>query len=169
MMRKKVGLCLAVISAAVAIAALITPAPASAAILFHGWMVNANSRQCVGVPGGRPGVVGLVQGPCSPSVPSLTWHIEDSRNDGQYWISNAQTGGCVTDWGQGQANQASCSVNEPGQRWRMTGYNDGTWRIQNAATGRCLAVDGGSTQSGAAVISWPCGDWRDHRWILQIP
>jgi hypothetical protein len=42
-----------------------------------------------------------------------------------------------------------------------------TVRVANA-NGQCAAVPAASTVPGERVIQWPCGNWRDHYWTMDI-
>ena len=52
------------------------------------------------------------------------------------------------------------------QIWRLVPTDDGYYNFYNTASEKVIAVNGGSTADGAAVIQWTREDGDDQRWVL---
>ncbi|MER6332644.1 RICIN domain-containing protein [Streptomyces sp. NPDC001034] len=98
-----------------------------------------------------------------------------TKGEPQYkWIKSAWSGQCVAL--PGGTMDAGAQVIQ----WPCGAFNDHFWILKYAFTqgstsyyqavnlnsGQCLGVQGGSTDAGAPVIQWPCGDYHDHYWGL---
>ncbi|MER5638780.1 RICIN domain-containing protein [Kitasatospora sp. NPDC002227] len=42
------------------------------------------------------------------------------------------------------------------------------YHVVNRNSGQCLALPGASTQAGAQLVQWPCGQWKDHYWAFEL-
>jgi hypothetical protein len=136
-----------------------------------GHVVNFNSGQCLGVPGGSTvNGEGLIQWPCG-TWRDHYWRAEygfTTSAGNWYHIINYNSGQCLAVPGAStiagtQVIQWPCGTWHD-HYWRFEYEPNGSARIINYNSGQCLAVPGASTTAGEKVIQWPCGPWADHFW-----
>ncbi len=139
-----------------------TIGPAAA---YH--ILNLNSNQCVGVPGGNHDAgSNLIQWPCGPWADHF-WDLV-YVGDGWYRLVNVNSRQCMAVPG-GSWDPGTTVIQWPcgpwlDHFWRLEATGGGWYHIINRNSNQCLAVPGGSTFNGERLIQWPCGTWRDHYW-----
>ncbi|MCC3773729.1 RICIN domain-containing protein [Streptomyces sp. UNOB3_S3] len=136
----------------------------------YGWVRNANSGQCLAVPGASTeNGKGLIQWGCG-SWRDHYWEFEYAFSSGAisyYRVHNLNSGQCLAVPG------ASTTAGTQVIQWPCGTWPDHYWGIEYTSNGKrlvnwnsrqCLAIPGASTAQGEKVIQWPCGTWPDHYW-----
>ncbi|MFF4160664.1 RICIN domain-containing protein [Streptomyces sp. NPDC001678] len=141
---------------------------------IYSWVRNANSGQCLAVPGGSTeNGKGLIQWGCG-TWNDHYWYFERAFSSGDlvyYRVRNLNSGQCLAVPG------ASTTAGTQVIQWPCSTWPDHYWGIEYTSRGarlvnwnskQCLAIPGASTAQGEKVIQWPCGTWPDHYWNFTL-
>jgi hypothetical protein len=161
--------------------ALVSAAPAEAAVVLYFPLHNYNSDKCLDVPNSsKVNGTHIQQWTCiinsNPSQPQIppnqAWGFPNAARSGYVTAVNLNSGKCLDVTGRSTANGAVV------QQWTCNGGTNQEWkpvlisgppnvyRLVNLNSGKCLDVTGRSLANGAVIQQWTCNGGTNQEWFL---
>ncbi|WP_305789890.1 RICIN domain-containing protein [Symbioplanes lichenis] len=166
MSRKRFGLSLIMSVLTAALAVVVAPAAAQAAVSIPSQRIKvAHSNLCLSANGESNATV--TQSTCPTFTPSFSDKLTVVPKAAGYQIQSRRQINpvtlCLTVPGSSTANsvkvtQATCSDTAKNNLWTFAEVEGRTtFRIKSAGSGKCLTVPGSSTAAGVELVQYTCG------------
>ncbi|MGW7164018.1 family 43 glycosylhydrolase [Streptomyces sp. NPDC054884] len=169
--------CLSALVAALlaAVAFLVAPPTASAAVAFTSTGVNQNGGNCLDLPGGSTTAGAQLRAfACSAGAGNQNFGYTLVSGTADTYTVTGQSGQCVDVYGASTADNAAI-IQWPchggtNQQWRLVPVSvsgtDKTFNLVSVSSGKCMAPSGGSSASNTNLVQLPCSTAGGRVWRL---
>ncbi|UUU20135.1 family 43 glycosylhydrolase [Streptomyces sp. DSM 40750] len=157
-----------------AVAFLVAPQPAAAAVAFTSTGVNQNGGNCLDLPGGSTADGAQLRAfACGGGANQSLGFAPVAGTTDTYTITT-RSGQCVDVHGASTADNAAI-IQWPchgatNQRWRLVpvpaGGTDKTFNLVSVGSGKCVTPSGGSSASNTNLVQLPCATVNGRVWRL---
>ncbi|MFM9445645.1 family 43 glycosylhydrolase [Streptomyces acidiscabies] len=159
---------------ALAVAFLVAPRSASAAVAFTSTGVNQNGGNCLDLPGSSTTNGTRLRAFACSSGANQSFTYTPVAGTSDVYTVTARSGQCVDVYGASTADNAAV-IQWPchggaNQRWRLTPVavsgTDKTFTLVSVGSGKCVTPSGGSSASNTDLVQLPCGSTGGRVWRL---
>jgi hypothetical protein len=157
-----------------AVAFLVAPPTAAAAVGFTSTGVNQNGGNCMDLPGGSTTNATQLRAFACGSGANQNFGFTPVPGSNDTYTITTQSGQCVDVYGASTADNAAI-IQWPchggtNQQWRLTGVSvsgtDKTFDLVSVSSGKCVTPSGGSSASNINLVQLPCATANGRVWRL---
>ncbi|NUP24661.1 MAG: family 43 glycosylhydrolase [Streptomyces sp.] len=157
-----------------AVAFLVAPPHAAAAVAFTSTGVNQHGGNCLDLPGGSATNGTQLRALACGGGANQNLGFAPVPGTADTYTITTFSGQCVDVYGASQADNAAIIQwpchNGANQQWRVVAApvagTDRTFNLVSVGSGKCVAPSGGSATSGTSLVQLPCGTGNGRVWRL---